>query len=898
MEKNISNVLIDFELISERMMSITLSTKRGPLTIFQVYAPDSTYDDEVFYEFFDALEDNINKLPASHNFLILGDFNARVGENPGDVWPNNSGRFGFGQINDRGSYLLQFCATHNLVITNTLFKHNMNRRPTWLHPNGKNRSQIDFVIVQQRLKSTIKNNRVYNSASVGSDHSLLSTQIDLRTIRRKHHSKRVPKRFNVQKLISDPSCAEQLQIKIGGLFEPLLALGDDEIEIENLYERFKIITNDVTKESVGYRTRKLVEGMPPELENLCQRRRALRIKVFNEPNEVVYAEYRALNREVKNKVKACKSALLQKKVEELESDYQHSNSHNLFKAVRSLESKPPKTLTAAKDKTGALKTHLDEVLVCWEEHFKGHLNTSFPHDESALDTIPDLEQDPQQTADITVDEIRKSIKRCKYHKAPGIDQITAEAIRQGGEPMVQMLHKISRKVWSEEVTPSDWSKMLVSPIHKKGDRLNPANYRAISLLSIPGKVFSQILLDRIKIKTEECLKESQFGFRPNRGTIDAIFVTRQIFEKAREHNVDIHLNFIDFKSAFDTIWRKALWKMMRSIGIDQKIIRIIENLYKDTECAVVIEGNLTNWFNVRVGVRQGCLLSPTLFNIFLDFVMADLKSIQNNLSLTENLSCDVRYADDTTLITTIFNRLKLSTAELEESCKKWGMYINSAKTKVISSNGGEISINNEIIGRVDSFVYLGSVVPNTSDDVTRRLALAAQAFGRLQNVLWKNRNVSLPLKVRLYGALIVPIAIYAAETWTLTEKDKRIINSFEMRCLRCMLGVSILSRIRNDEIRRRLGVKKPILELIKQKRLKWFGHVVRRHNTGYVNKSYVQDFAKKRPPGRPKKRWRDQVRADLNLPFVTLERVARDREAWKRLSDNDNGARILRGLRR
>ena len=134
---------------------------------------------------------------------------------------------------------------------------------------------------------------------------------------------------------------------------------------------------------------------------------------------------------------------------------------------------------------------------------------------------------------------------------------------------------------------------MLSPIYKKGDRLTPANYRAISHLSIPGKIFSQILLDRMKPQTERRIRESQFGFRPGRRTVDAIFVTRQILEKAKERNIKVHMNFIDFKSAFDTIWRKALWKMLLSLGIDGKIVRIIQNLYKNTECAVVIDGNLT-----------------------------------------------------------------------------------------------------------------------------------------------------------------------------------------------------------------------------------------------------------------------------------------------------------------
>ena len=221
--------------------------------------------------------------------------------------------------------------------------------------------------------------------------------------------------------------------------------------------------------------------------------------------------------------------------------------------------------------------------------------------------------------------------------------------------------------------------MLVSPIHKKGDKLDPANYRAISLLSVPGKVFSRMLLNKIKLKVEQSLGESQFGFRVGRRTVDAIFVVRQIMEKAKEHQVDLHFHFIDFKAAFDTIWREALWKMLRAIGISSKIVNIIKNLYLDTKCAVVIDGQITDWFSVNVGVRQGCLLSPTLFNIFLEYVMKELKSIQCTLELKDDISLDIRYADDTTLISAIFTKLQLSTEEMETALKKWGMKINADK---------------------------------------------------------------------------------------------------------------------------------------------------------------------------------------------------------------------------
>ena len=194
-----SKALLDYKLISERLMCITLNTPQGPLSIFQTYAPDSTYQDETYYEFYDLFDDHINKLPVNHKYMIMGDFNAKVGEKPGDIWPGNAGKFGLGEMNDRGQYLLQFCATHNLVISNTLFRHKPIRRATWIHPNGINRNQIDFIITQQKVKSYIKDSRVYNAASIGTDHSLLMTKLNISIKQnRKFYPRRTSKKYYVE----------------------------------------------------------------------------------------------------------------------------------------------------------------------------------------------------------------------------------------------------------------------------------------------------------------------------------------------------------------------------------------------------------------------------------------------------------------------------------------------------------------------------------------------------------------------------------------------------------------------------------------------------------------------------------------------------------------------------
>ena len=129
--------------------------------------------------------------------------------------------------------------------------------------------------------------------------------------------------------------------------------------------------------------------------------------------------------------------------------------------------------------------------------------------------------------------------------------------------------------------------------------------------------------------------------------MEAICIVRQVIEKAQEHRVPLHLNFLDFKAAYDTVWRKALWQMMIAIGIDPEIIRIIESIYTKTECAEAIDGQLTEWFVVKIGLRQGYLLSPTIFNSFLEFHMKEMKTLDYTLKLNGGLSIDIRYADET-----------------------------------------------------------------------------------------------------------------------------------------------------------------------------------------------------------------------------------------------------------
>ena len=219
---------------------------------------------------------------------------------------------------------------------------------------------------------------------------------------------------------------------------------------------------------------------------------------------------------------------------------------------------------------------------------------------------------------------------------------------------------------------------------------------------------------------------------------------------------------------------------------------------------------------------------------------------------------------------------------MENACEKRGIKINAAKCKVIGESVGQITIDNNAVENVEKFVFLGSVVPNSSDDVKRRIALASSAFGKLKKKIWGNRDLSYHIKLRLYSSLIVPIAIYASETWTLKAEDTRRLLVFENDCLRTMVGKTRRDRCKLVDIRKTLGIKCNIVDVIQKRRLNWFGHVVRRGGDSNVYRSYQESFPGKRPIGRPPKRWSDQIRKETGIPLKTLERTATDRDRWKK----------------
>ena len=183
--------------------------------------------------------------------------------------------------------------------------------------------------------------------------------------------------------------------------------------------------------------------------------------------------------------------------------------------------------------------------------------------------------------------------------------------------------------------------------HTSQERHQCQNYRSISLISHPSKVMLKIILNRLKPQAEKIIAEEQAGFRAGRSTTEQIFHLRILCEKYLQHQQDLYHVFIDFKKAFDRVWHATLWATMKKYNISTNFIQVIKNLYNKATSAVLFNSSIGDWFRTTIGVRQGCLLSPTLFNIFLERITTDaLEDHEGTVSIGSRTNTNFRFADD------------------------------------------------------------------------------------------------------------------------------------------------------------------------------------------------------------------------------------------------------------
>jgi len=859
--------------ISDRVILVKLEAKPFNLNIVQVYTPTSDSTEEEIDDFYEHIESALQQCKSQENTIILGDFNAKVGEGRQE---NVVGPHGLGTRNERGDRLVEWAKRNDFVIANTWFKLPNRRRWTWRSPGNNIRNQIDYILIKERYRNALKACKAYPGADCGSDHNPVIAKMELKL--RKLKKSQQNKKLDLQLLKTDVDMKRKYTIEVKNQFEILSEETDSEEDANKEWNIWKeSLTAAAEKVVPAVKKKKNKQWMTEEILDKMEERRK---------NKGNHTRYNELDKEIKRKCDQAKEDWLNKQCDELEQHHQ-SDMKTFHRKIKELSGKNKGIAGGCiKSKEGNIIMEEEKIRERWTEYIKELYDAN--RDENMQ--LDHNNEGPK----IMEEEVRHALKKTKDGKAAGGDGIAAEMIKALEDFGVERTTRLLNKIYDTGEIPEDMKQSIFIALPKKPGATECTQHRTISLMSHMTKLLLRIIMLRIRSKVHPEIAEEQCGFMKDKGTRNAIYILRTLTERSIEVQKDLYLCFIDYTKAFDTIKHENIMKYLKELNIDGKDLRIIKNMYWEQSANIRIKNELGEAIKIKRGVRQGCVLSPDLFSLYSEYIMRSIQGMPGIRVGGRNIN-NLRYADDTVLIATTEKDLQDILNIIESESNKVGLGINIKKTETMVITKKKeippcnITLNGQRLKQVNSFKYLGALI--TSDgrsikEVKSRIAQAKKAFSDLKKIL-TNQRLTFKTRLRVLNTYILPVLKYGSEAWTINNATSNIIDAAEMWFLRRMQKISYVDRVTNEEVLRRADVHRALGQNIRKGQATFFGHVMRKE--ALENIVTAGKIEGKRGRGRPREKLTDSLSRWLAVSHVTLFAITKDREMYRVMVTNAYG---------
>ena len=481
----------------------------------------------------------------------------------------------------------------------------------------------------------------------------------------------------------------------------------------------------------------------------------------------------------------------------------------------------------------------------------------------------------------------------KKGKAVEEDGVALEMILALGDFGIDQLTTLFNRIYSTGNFVKCMCESVFIALPKVEGTLECAKHRTISIISQVTKIMLRVILKRIRSKIRPEISEEQYGFVAGKGTRNAIFCLRTLSERCIEMQKSLHICFIDYEKAFDKVKHGELLRILENLHLDGRDLRLIENLYWNQTAAVRVGEELTEWQEIRRGVRQGCVLSPDLFNIYSEMIMRKLEDLEG-ISVGGRNITNIRYADDTALIADSEAKMQALVNTLVMESERRGLKVNFSKTKVLVVRKGDeqidarIKIHSNNLEQVKSFSYLGSILTEDGrcdKEIKTRIGIAKDSFNKIENLV-TNQNISVALRRRFVKAYAWSTFLYGCEAWNISKAMEKRIEALEMWFYRRMLKVSWVDRVSNEIVLQRVGAGRELLKCIRKRQLRFLGHVMREEQLESV--CLTGKIEGRRGRGRPRIKFVDGLAraAGTNLPPARMLQLTRSRSEWRSMVDN------------
>lgn len=776
---------------------------------------DSTAARLIDVDLFDLISNDIVSFEQLGSVMLAGDWNARVG-NKCDyvvcdtVVPDIDDNEYHSDLplarasqdiecNSRGRKMLDLCKANSLRIANGRLGVDSNKGE-YTYFSRQSHTTIDYLLLKE-LDFSLIHEFYIGSFNTFSDHAPLHFTIRSAVYTSKDNGP-CPRSSTSLRWANEKREFFRRGL-IGKLPELNRSLNDvnvnDNNSLDAMIDKFTSIIREVTEPLFKYNMKYKSSNKSNSFTNKewfdrdCIEAKTLYRQALSNYN--IYKSY-------ENRVELCAS---KKSYKNMVRKKKRAFILNKSKELENLKSKRPKEFWKFFKK----KQHVDSNIST--DDFKEYFAGLFSDIRTTL--IEEVESFNDQNAfnidnstfnelnvPITIKEVKDAIKNLKRNKAAcPCDDILNEFFIESTDILGGHITDLFNKLFNAGYFPQSWSLGYIVPIHKKGDKNDPSNYRGITLLSNFGKLFTSVLTNRIEkwIEENKIIPDTQFGFRKGCSTVDAIFVLHNLIQHFIHNSLRLPCAFIDLKKAFDSVYRNALWFKLFHLGLDGKILVIFKSMYNIVKSCVKHCNTFSDFFDISIGLRQGQNNSPVMFSLFLQDLDKFLQDgADPGIEIFDLCLIILLFADDMVIVGKSVTDLQLKLNRLFEYCSFWGLEVNTSKTKiVVFRKRGPVKTeerwfyNDVMLDVVNDFNYLGVVLNYTGSFVLNNQYIIGKAL-KAMNVLLKHikdLEVMPKISLRLFDSFVGSVLNYACPVWGLTKSKD--IERLHLKFCKIILGV-------------------------------------------------------------------------------------------------------------
>ena len=756
------------------------------------------------FDFLSVINEEVSCFSKQGPILLQGDFNCRTGmekdfiefdksdielgvENYDDQICRNSEDKA---LNSRGKDLLDVCKLNDLLILNGRKTGDIFGKLTSHNWNGS--SVVDYGVASNSIFDNIGKFSVGQYVPWLSDHCLINSTLDLGDVSLRNEIEQMNPTDLHPGWVWNESDRESFTENLSNAYfrEKFEALEESTLDPKDLAKKIKLLLLENIKTShIREKKKHTDSNSKPWFDSECTRKKEgishLGKKIRKSPEDKSLRTLLSIEKKEFKRIIAIKKLRHKQKflqiMDSKRNDGTPKEFWNIFKKLSPKCKKDPVQPSMKK----------------FYDYFK-----DLSKSPRALTLPPISNTEGPLDYEMVIDELEYAAKKLKYGKSCGVDNNSNEMILALVKTYPKILLKLFNAIlMSSEVIP-DWAMGMIVPIHKDGPKLDTANYRGITLMSCLSKLFLSILNNRLVIFAVEnkLLSPAQLGFVIKNRCSDAhIIIHNLVQQKCRSEGGKIFSCFVDFKKAFDSVPRDLLLKKILDMGITGKFFNILRHIYTTDKACIKLGQSRSDFFNLDIGVRQGCILSPLLFNLFLSDLAKQFDTVEDKLKLGNVGINSLFWADDLVLFAESKEGLDKLLQILEHYCAENHLLINTKKTKcMIFNRSGRLLrrpfyLNGVKLEMVRNYKYLGFVITPSGEISTGLKDLrdrAFKAYMRIRNDLGPSFNQDILTILKLIDSLIKPILLYASDFWGCLKLPKNNpVENLHMMICKQILGV-------------------------------------------------------------------------------------------------------------